>query len=132
MPRTVTTVSRPSLKIIRHDDREPPEDVTFEVWNPITANSEQMTSLNDGLLRLDELAERVRLMWVRLDRARAYLKDAPDSAEDDHREWAEFRVSVQANRVYETRNFDQRAWKKAMSGSAAVETTCNELGYVPP
>jgi hypothetical protein len=54
-------VSRPSLKIIRHDD---PGNVTFEVWNPITANSEPIASFDDGLLRLDELAERVRLMWV--------------------------------------------------------------------
>ena len=125
-------MSRPSLKIIRHDDREPPEDVTFEVWNPITANFEQMTSLNDGLLRLDELAERVRLMWVRLDRARACLKDAPDPAKDDDNEWAELRVNAQANRVYETRNFDQREWKKAMRMTAAVETICMELGYIRP
>jgi hypothetical protein len=45
---------------------------------------------------------------------------------------AEFRVSAQANRVCETRNFDEPAWKKAMSRSAAIETTLNDVGYVPP
>src|SRR5271156_3986095 len=37
---TVAAVSRPSLKIIRHDDRRPPGDVSFEVWNPIAAHYE--------------------------------------------------------------------------------------------
>jgi hypothetical protein len=129
---TVPTVSRPSLKITRHDDRDPPGDVSFEVWNPITVSYEPMVSLDDGLNRVTELAEQVRVMWVQHDPARTSLKDAPDPAEDDDTEWAELRVSAQANRVYETRNFDQIGWKKAMSRSAAVETICNEVGYVPP
>jgi hypothetical protein len=125
-------VSRPSLRIIRHDDRQPPGDVTFEVWDPIAARYEPMAALDDGLLRLDDLAERVRLMWVQHDPPRTSLKDAPDPADDDNSEWAELRVSSGANRVYETRNFDQKGWKKAMSRSVAVETICNEVGYVPP
>ena len=72
------------------------------------------------------------MMWVQQDPARSSIKDAPDPADDDDTEWAEIRVSVWANRVYETRNFDQPAWKKAMSRAAAIETTCNEVGYVPP
>jgi hypothetical protein len=131
-PETALTVSRPSLKITRHDDRQPPGDVTFEVWDPIAARYEPMAALDDGLFRLDDLAERVRLMWVQHDPARTSLKDAPDPADDDDREWAELRVSSGANRVYETRNFDQKGWKKAMSRSVAVETICNEVGYVPP
>jgi hypothetical protein len=91
-----------------------------------------MTALDDGLFRLDDLAERVRLMWVQHNPARTSLKDAPDPADDDDSEWAELRVSSQANRVYETRNFDQKGWKKAMSRSVAVEIICNEVGYVPP
>ena len=42
--RTTRTVSRPSLKITRHDDRKPPGDVSFEVWNPITVSYEPMAS----------------------------------------------------------------------------------------
>src|SRR5271156_1272141 len=89
---TVPTVTRPSLKITRHDDRDPPEGVSFEVWNPITARYEPMASLDDGLNRLTDLAERVRLMWVQHDPARTSLKDAPDPDEDDDGEWAELRV----------------------------------------
>ena len=34
--------------------------------------------------------------------------------------------------VYDTRNFDLTDWKKAMGRTAAIEITCNEVGYVPP
>lgn len=122
-------MSRPSLRITRHDNREPPDDISFEVWNPSTAVYESVTSLDAGLFRLGELAEQVRLIWVQRDPAMASLKEAPDPAEDDETEWAEFRVSAQTTRVYETRNFDQTEWKKAMSRSAAIDTTCNEVGY---
>lgn len=125
-------MSRPSLKISRHDDREPPEDVSFEVWDPIAARYELVAALDDGLFRLDDLAEQIRLMWVQHDPARMSLKDAPDPAEGDDTEWAELRVSAQASRVYETRNFDQHGWKKSMSRTVAIETICNEVGYVPP
>lgn len=123
-------MSRPSLKITRQDDRESPEFL-FEVWNPISASYEAMASLGDGLNRVTALAEQVRVMWVQQDPARSSLRDPPDPAEDNDTEWAEFRVSAQANRVHETRNFDQPTWKKAMSRTAAIETTCNEVGYVP-
>ena len=125
-------MSRPSLKIIRHDDRAPPGHVSFEVWNPITVTYEPMASLGDGLDRVTTLAEEVRVMWVQQDPARSTLVDPPDPADGDDTEWAEFRVSFQANTVFETRNFDQPDWKKAMSRSVAIETTCNEIGYVPP
>lgn len=123
------TMSRPSLKISRHDNRPPPNHIAFEVWNPITAIYEPVASLDAGLFRVGELVEQVRVMWVQRDPAVASLKDAPDPAEDDDGEWAEMRVSAQANRVYETRSFDQTAWKKAMSRSAVIETICNEVGY---
>jgi hypothetical protein len=124
-------VSRPSLRISRNDEREPPDDVAFEVWNPFAASYEPKTSLDDALFRLGELAEQVRQMWVRHDPALSSLKDAPDAADDDKTEWAEFRVSAQPRLVYETRNFDQLEWKKAMNRSAAILTICNEVGYVP-
>lgn len=122
-------MSRPSLKITRHDDRPPPEGITFEVWNPITAVYEPVPTLDDGLFRVGELAEQVRVMWVQRDPVVASLQDTPDPVEDDDSEWAELRVSGQANRVYETRNFDQTEWKKAMSRSAAIDTICNEVGF---
>lgn len=128
---TIPTMSRPSLKIARHDDRELPGDVSFEVWNPITSSYEPMASLDDGLNRVTELAEQVRVMWVQHDPARTSLKDAPDPDEDDDSEWGELRVNAWTNGLYETRNFDQHGWKKAANRSGAVETICNEVGYVP-
>ncbi len=120
------------MKIIRQDDRAPPANASFEVWNPIISNYEPMASLNHGLRRQTQLGEAVRMMWVQQDPARSSLTDAPDPADGEDTEWAEFRVSTQANRVYETRNFDQPGWKKAMNRTAAIETICNEVGYVPP
>ena len=125
-------MSRPTLKIIRQDDRAPLANASFEVWNPITSNYEPIASLNHGLRRQTKLAEAVRMMWVQRDPALSSLNDAPESVADDNTEWAEFRVSVWAKRVYETRNFDQQVWKKAMNKTAAIETICNEVGYVPP
>jgi hypothetical protein len=90
-------VSRPTLKITRHDDRQPPRDVSFEVWNPIAARYEPKASLDAGLNRVNEIAEHVRLMWVQHDPARTSLKDVPDPDEDDT-EWAELRVNVSVER----------------------------------
>ncbi len=125
-------MSRPSLRITRYDDRQPPGDVSFEVWNPISARYEPESSLDAGLYRLDVLVEQVWLMWLHNDPAQASFKDAPDPAEDDDSEWAELRVSAEADRVYETRTFYQHGWTTAMSRSAAIQRTCNEIGYVPP
>ena len=125
-------MSRPSLKITRDDDQEPPADFVFEIWNPIAGAYEPVASLDGGLNRLTELANEVRRMWVQRDPARASFKDAPDPAEDDDTEWAEFRASAQASLIYETRNFDQRIWKKAANRVAAIQTVCNEIWYVAP
>lgn len=122
---------RPSLRIMRYDQRPPPADVSLSVWNPITGSFEPMASLDHGLRRQSELADKVRMMWVQQDPARSSLRDAPDPSDDDDTEWAEFRVSAQANQMYETRNLDQPGLKKAMNRTAAIETTCNEVGYVP-
>ena len=35
---------------------------------------------------------------------------SPDPVENDDSEWAELRVSAQANQVYEMRKFDQPDW----------------------
>ena len=125
-------MSRPSLRITRHGDQDPPEQIVFEVWNPLAGVYEPMYTLDTGLFRLTELVELVRVMWVQHDPRRGSLKEAPDPAENDDSEWAELRVSAQANRVYETRNFDQLDWKKATNRAAAIQTTCHEIGYAPP
>jgi hypothetical protein len=52
---------------------------------------------SDGVDRMTELSEQIRLMWVQHDPAKTSLKDAPDPA-DDETEWAEFRVSASVER----------------------------------
>ena len=130
--KTAPTMSRPSLRITRHDDQDPPEQIVFEVWNPLVGVYEPMDTLDAGLFRLAELVEQVRVMWVQHDPRRESLKEAPDPVENGDSEWAELRVSAQASGVYETRNFDQPAWEKAASRAAAIQTTCDETGYAPP
>jgi hypothetical protein len=74
-------MSRPSLRITRHDDQDPPEQIVFEVWNPLAGVYEPMDTLDTGLFRLAELVEQVRVMRVRHDPRRESLKKAPDPAE---------------------------------------------------
>ena len=90
-----------------------------------------MVSSDDGLNRVTEVAKHVRGMRVQHDPARNSLKYAPDPDDDDDSEWAELRANAWSIRVYETRSFDQKGWKKAMSRSGAVETVRNEIGYIP-
>ena len=67
-------------------------------------------------------------MWVQQDRAMVSLTGAPDPVDNSNSGWAEFQVSVQANRIYETYNFNEPECKKAMSTSATI-ATCND-GWV--
>ncbi len=132
-------MSRPALRITRHDPTDAnPADAArfvFEVWDPSAAAYVGQPDLETALQQVDALLGRIREGWV--DRkALTGLADVPDPSLDpslaDDAEWAEFRVSAQANRVHETRNWDVRHWRKVMAGrSGAVETTCNEVGYRP-
>ncbi len=125
-------MSRPALRIIRHDAADGSASFQFEVWSPFSVTYEPAAGLEDGLAAVDALLEQVRAMWVAGDSGQTALKDVPDPGLPEDLEWAEFRASAQANRVHETRNFDSPHWRKAMGGRAgAVEATCNEVGYRP-
>lgn len=125
-------MSRPALRITRQDKADGNATYAFEVWDPFAAVYTAQQSLDAALARVDALLERVRELWVRADASQTTLQDVPDSTAPEDVEWAEFRASAQANRVHETRNFDQLNWRKAVGGrQAAVETTCNEVGYRP-
>ncbi len=125
-------MSRPALRIIRHDAADGTARFEFQVWDPWTAAYTPQPGLPDALHAIDDMLDRVRQMWVTQDPAQATLADVPAPSLPEDLEWAEFRVSAQANKVHETRNFDTRHWRKAMGGRAgAVETTCNEVGYRP-
>ena len=91
-----------------------------------------METLDTGLFRLAELVEQVRVIWVQHDPRRESPKEAPNPAESGDGEGAELPVSARANREYETRNFDQPAWKKAANRAHAIRTSCNEVGYNSP
>jgi len=125
-------MSRPTLRIIRHDAPDGSAKFDFQVWDPWGAAYTPQPGLPEALHTIDTMLDRVRQMWVAQDSGQSSLHDVPDPALPDDIEWAEFRVSAQANKVHETRNFDARHWRKAMGGRAgAVETTCNEVGYRP-
>ena len=70
--KTAPTMSRPSLRITRHDDQDPPEQIVFEVWNPLAGVYEPTDTLDTGLFRLAELVEQVRVMWVQHDPRRGF------------------------------------------------------------
>ncbi len=125
-------MSRPALRVTRHDAPDGSARFKFEVWDPFEAAYTQVPGLETALLLVDELLERVRTLWLAGDAGQSSLRDVPDPDQPEDIEWAEFRASAQANRVHETRNFDSPHWRKAMGGRAgAVETTCNEVGYRP-
>jgi hypothetical protein len=130
--KTDLTVNRPSLRITRHDDQDPPGQIVFEVWNPLAGVYQPMDPLDTGLFRLAQFVEQVRVMWVQHDPRREARREAPDPPENGESEWAELRVSAQANQMYGMRNFDQPDWKKATNRAAAVQTICDEIGYAPP
>lgn len=126
-------MSRPALRITRHDpqaaDPAAAARFVFEVWDPYMAAYRAHPSLDSALAEVDALLARIRQGWVDR-RALDGLADVPEPGAADDSEWAEFRVSAQANRVHETRNWDVRHWRKAMAGrEGALETTCNEVGY---
>lgn len=124
-------MSRPALRITRHDAADGTPSYAFEVWDPFTARYEPKPDLDDAVAEVDALLERVRALWLSGDAGQDSLADAPDSNQPPDLEWAEFRASAQANRLHETRNFDARHWRQAIGGRAgALETTCNEVGYI--
>ena len=123
-------MSRPALRITRHDAADGSARFAFEVWDPFAAAYIEKPGLDAALTEVDGLLEQVRALWIRGDSGQANLTDVPDPTLPEDLEWAEFRASAQANRVHETRNFDSQHWRKAMGGRAgAVEATCNEVGY---
>ena len=125
-------MSRPALRITRHDAADCTASFGFAVWTPWPAAYEPQPDLPVALRQVDALLDRVRQAWVSQDPVQSTLSDVPDPDLPEELEWAEFRVSAQANRVHETRNFDALHWRKAMGGrSAAIETTCNEVGFRP-
>ncbi len=123
-------MSQPSLRITRLEDGA--AEFTFDVWNPSTAAYEPARSLEAAVARVSRLAQDMRELWISRDSRLATLSGPPQPANDDH-EFAELRVTSQAQRHYDIRSFDAPEWTHFNGYIAqAAERICGEVGYVPP
>ncbi len=124
-------MSHPGLKITHFEDRSGPDDYVFEVWDPQRAAYERHPGLDAALERVGQLAQQVHEMWVAKDPALGTLRDPPSVADDT--EFAELRVSAQANRHYDVRSFDNTEWTHFIGYiSQAAAYISGEVGYVIP
>jgi hypothetical protein len=122
-------VSQPSLRITHVDGNEPPGDYLFEVWNPVSATYESCASFEAGLERVGRLAQDMREMWISKDPALATLSPPPPVT--GNAEFAELRVTAQAQRHYDIRSFDAPDWAHFRGYiSQAGERICAEVGFV--
>ncbi len=122
-------MSQPSLRITHFETREPPRDYVFDVWNPMSGAYENVATFEDGMDRVQHLAHAVREMWVSQDSGLAALNGPPDPTSDA--EFAEFRITAQAQRSYDIRSFDSPQWTHFRGYiSQAAERISGEVGFV--
>jgi hypothetical protein len=122
-------VSQPSLRITHFESRVPPEDYVFEVWNPLDATYETTATFENAMERVQRLAQAVREMWVSKDERLNTLPSPPPPVEGA--EFAEFRVTAQAQRSYDIRSFDSPEWSHFRGYiSQAAERISGEVGFV--
>ena len=125
-------LSRPSLKITRHADRDRADAFVFEVWSPFTGLHQRVESIDIGLRRINELTQLICQMWLQRHPKQDTLIDVPDPARIDGVEWAEFRVNATTYRSYDTRGFDRLGWMRAAGLAQAAKATCGKVGYALP
>jgi hypothetical protein len=123
---------RPSLKITRHADPCRAGNFTFEVWSPFTGNYQVVASIEDGMRRVDHLADLIYQMWLQRHPKQDALADAPDTDSTDTGKWGEFRINATTYRSYDTRWHDRPGWARATGLIQAAETTCTRVGYALP
>jgi len=121
---------RPSLKITRSDDQAISSQFRVEVWNPFVHGYQPVTSVEEGVTRVGDLANLICRMWLGRHPKRDALMDVPVAAEMDGRRWAELRINATTFRSYDTRSGDRLAWTKATGLNQAVATICVRVGYV--
>ncbi len=125
--------ARPSLKITRHPDVAQQGDFSFEVWSPFTGSYQAVTSIEDGLRRVDQMAVLIRQMSMKHHPKRNALLDTPDADAGipGPATWAEFRVNATSERSYDTRCFDRLLWVRAGGMKEAAAMTFARVGYTP-
>lgn len=125
-------LSRPSLKISHQTGQQHVGGFIFEVWNPFTGCYQLVDSIQDGLRRIGELSTVICQMWLQRHPKQQELMDAPDGADVEGSEWAEFRINPTTYRSYDTRRHDRPGWIRAVGIKQAVELTCTRVGYAQP
>ena len=121
-------MSHATLRITRRDDATD-DGYRFDVWDPMQACYEPMATLEDASRRLQALATAVRELWVARAPELDTLREPPD--EDGDEEFAELRVTAQANRHYDVRSFDSPGWTHfAGYLDQVLAHVCGEVGYV--
>ncbi len=122
-------MSQPSLRITRFEQRRPPADYVFEVWNPMAAAYEIQPSFEAGMDHVQRLAHDVHELWVSKDPALLALPSPPVPV--DGAEFAEFRITAQAQRSYDIRSFNSPEWSHFRGYiSQAAERISGEVGFV--
>ena len=120
---------RPSLKITRQGDQKHATVFIVEVWNPFVSTYQRVNSVEDGMARVDELANLICRMWEQRHPKRDALVDVPDPPVTVGQRWAEFRINASTSKSYDTRCDDRPAWARAGGMTQAVAATCNLVGY---
>ncbi len=122
-------MSQPSLKITHLEGDAPEGEYVFEVWSPAAGRYMSCPSFDAGLDLVGKFAHDMREMWVNKDPVLATLKSPPPV--NDDAEFAELRVTAQAQRHYDIRSFDAPDWAHFRGYiSQAGERICAEVGYV--
>jgi hypothetical protein len=118
------------LRITRSGDQTEAKRFSVEIWNPFLHEYQSISSVEEGVARVDDLANLISRMWVERHPKRDALKDVPDVAESDGRCWAELRINASTFRSYDTRSDDRPTWARATGMKQAATTICTKVGYV--
>jgi hypothetical protein len=120
---------RPSLRVTRSGDQTEADRFCVEVWNPFLHEYQPVASVQEGVARVDALANLIGRMWVERHPKRDALKDVPSAAEIGGR-WAELRINGTTFRSYDTRSDDRPTWARATGMKQAATAICTKVGYV--
>ena len=124
------SLCRPSLKITRTGDQPETTPFRVEVWNPFHHAYQPVTSVEDGITRVGDLAKLIGRMWLERHPKRDDLMDVPAVAEMDGQHWAELRINATVFRSYDTRSDDRPTWAKAVGMKQAATAICIKVGYM--
>jgi hypothetical protein len=121
---------RPSLKITRSGDQTEANRFRIVIWNPFLHEYQPVNSVEEGVVRVADLANLIGRMWVERHPKRDALEDVPNAAEIDGTRWAELRINATTFRSYDTRSDDRPVWAKATGMKQAATTICTRVGYL--